>query len=460
MFETIKNAFKIKEVRKKILLTIMFVIIYRLGCYITVPGLSAITFDESQGNGILGLLNSITGSALSQGTLFSLGISPYINASIIVQLLTVAIPALERMSKEGDEGKAKINKITRWVTLVLAIVSAVGVVLSLESSNANYINYNFLGGEGVFADLYEGGLPAFLRANKWIMYIYIVLILVGGSMLTMWIGERITEYGISNGISMLIFVGIVATAVQQLFVSFSGVAEQPLNLVSIAVFLVTLVLVFMFIVWVDGAERKIKVQYAKQVKGNKMYGGQSTFIPIKVNASGVMPLIFAYALMSFPQMLIQTFWSKSAFATWWTTWMTANGNACGIAVYNVVLAVLIFVFAYFYSQIQFNPIEISKNIQNNGGFVTGIRPGRETSEYLARVVRRITLWGAVFLTIINLIPSVLFSLLPKVLNIPWNPTLVSSLSATGMLIVVSVALEFHKALENQILMRHYKGFLK
>lgn len=461
MFETIKNAFKIKEVRKKILLTIMFVIIYRLGCCITVPGLSAIEFSESQGAGILGLLNSITGSALSQGTLFSLGISPYINASIIVQLLTVAIPALERMSKEGEEGKAKINKITRWVTLVLAIVSAVGVVLSLDASNENYLNYEFLGGEGVFADvLGTGGLPAFLRANKWIMYIYVVLILVGGSMLTMWIGERITEYGISNGISMLIFVGIIATAMQQLVISFGAVGEEPLNLVSIALFLVTLVLVFMFIVWVDGAERKIKVQYAKQVKGNKMYGGQSTFIPIKVNASGVMPLIFAYALMSFPQMLIQTFWSTSAFADWWTKWMTANGNWCGILVYNVVLAIFIFVFAYFYSQIQFNPIEISKNIQNNGGFVTGIRPGRETSEYLARVVRRITLWGAVFLTIINLIPSVLFSFLPQLLHLPRNTMLVSSLSATGMLIVVSVALEFHKALENQILMRHYKGFLK
>ena len=457
MFETIKNAFKIKEVRKKILFTILFVIIYRLGCSITVPGLSPIEFTSSQGQGILGLLNSITGSALSQGTLFALGITPYINASIIVQLLTVAIPALERMSKEGEEGKRKINIITRWVTLVLAIVSAVGIVLSLASANPKYINYEFLGGKGVLPGLHENGLPGFLEAHKWIMYTYIIVILVGGSMLTMWIGERITEYGISNGISMLIFVGIIATAAQQLYVSFAGVKEEPLNLVSIAVFLVTLVLVFMFIVWVDGAERKIKVQYAKQVKGNKMYGGQSTFIPIKVNASGVMPLIFAYALVSFPQMLIQTFWPNF---TWWTKWMTANGNWCGILVYNVVLAILIFVFAYFYSQIQFNPAEISKNIQNNGGFVTGIRPGRETSEYLARVVRRITLWGAVFLTIINLIPSILFSLLPRVLNIPWNPTLVSSLSATGMLIVVSVALEFHKALENQILMRHYKGFLK
>ncbi len=457
MWETIRNAFKIKDVRNKILWTIFFVVLYRLGCYITVPGLNAI---EVSGDGVLGLLDSITGSALSQGTLFSLGISPYINASIIVQLLTIAIPALERMSKEGEEGREKINKITRWVTLALAIISAVGVVLTLSNSG-DYINYNWLGGADILDEIYEGGLPAFLKANKWIMYIYITIVLVGGSMLTMWIGERITEHGISNGISMLIFVGIVATAAQQLGESFINVFNgQPEYLVSIGLFLVTLILVFAFIVWVDGAERKIKVQYAKQVKGNKMYGGQSTFIPIKVNASGVMPLIFAYALMSFVPMLIASFWQDTAFGNWWTTWMTANGNGVGIAVYNVVLAILIFVFAYFYSQIQFNPVDIAKNIQSNGGFVMGIRPGRETSEYLAKVVSRITLWGAIFLTIINLIPSVLFTLLPQLLGVTLNTKLVGSMSATGMLIVVSVALEFHKSLENQILMRHYKGFLK
>lgn len=457
MWETIRNAFKIKDVRRKILWTILFVVIYRLGCYITVPGLNSIEVDA---DGILGLLDSITGSALSQGTLFSLGISPYINASIIVQLLTIAIPALERMSKEGEEGREKINAITRWVTLGLAIISAVGVVLTLSNSG-DYINYEWLGGAGVFADLYEGGLPAFFQANKWIMYVYLTIVLVGGSMLTMWIGERITENGISNGISMLIFVGIVATAAQQLGESFINVFNGQVEyLISIGLFLVTLILVFAFIVWVDGAERKIKVQYAKQVKGNKMYGGQSTFIPIKVNASGVMPLIFAYALMSFIPMLIASFWEGTAFGNWWTTWMTANGNGVGIAVYNVVLAILIFVFAYFYSQIQFNPVDIAKNIQSNGGFVMGIRPGRETSEYLAKVVSRITLWGAIFLTIINLVPSVLFTLLPQLLGVTLNTKLVGSMSATGMLIVVSVALEFHKALENQILMRHYKGFLK
>ena len=463
MFETIRNAFKIKDVRRKILFTVLFILIYRLGCYITVPGLMPLGSEWSAENatGILGLLDSITGSALSQGTLFSLGISPYINASIIVQLLTVAIPALERMSKEGDEGREKINKITRWVTLVLSIISAAGIVITLGNSGS-YINYNWLGGEGI--TIGGVGLPTFLQQNKWIMYTYIVIVLVGGSMLTMWIGERITEHGISNGISLLIFVGIIATASHEIGSCITNAiagTEIANNIISVSVFLVTVILVFMFIVWVDGAERKIKVQYAKQVKGNKMYGGQSTFIPIKVNASGVMPLIFAYALMSFVPMIASTFASGSKFETWWTTYMTANGGHwVGITVYNVVLAIFIFVFAYFYSKIQFNPDEISKNIQGNGGFVMGIRPGRETADYLRKIVDRITLWGAVFLTIINLVPSVLFQLLPQILGISLNTRLVSSLSATGMLIVVSVALEFNKALENQILMRHYKGFLK
>ena len=455
MFETIRNAFKIKEVRRKILMTILFVVLFRIGCYITVPGLGDISSTlESNSGDIFSLLNSITGSALSQGTLFSLGISPYINASIIVQLLTVAIPALERMSKEGEEGREKINKITRWVTLVLAIVSAVGVFLSLRGTEG-YINYAWLGGEGT-------SFYAFFQSTggQWVMGIYIVIMLVGGSMLCMWIGERITEYGVSNGISMIIFVGIIATAAQQLVKVIGGAIQGTTSNWYIAlIFIVGLVLVFGFIVWVDGAERKIKVQYAKQVKGNKMYGGQSTFIPIKVNASGVMPLIFAYALMSFPTMLIQTFWSSSNFATWWATYMTASGGHwVGTLVYNVILAILIFVFAYFYSQIQFNPVEISRNIQNNGGFVTGIRPGRETAEYLAKVVSRITLWGAVFLAIIAFVPSILFSI-PGWAGLGNDTQLVSSMSATGMLIVVSVALEFNKALENQILMRHYKGLL-
>lgn len=449
MFETIRNAFKIKEVRNKIFMTILFIILFRLGCFITVPGLNNITSQLSSDNmDIFGILNSITGSALSQGTLFSLGISPYINASIIVQLLAVAIPALERMSKEGEEGKKKMDKITRWVTLALAIISAVGVYLTFSNNGElSYVNYSWLGGQ--YADFFSN-----TAGGKWIMGIYIVAMLVGGSMLCMWIGERITEYGVSNGISLLIFVGIISTAAQEM-----GNTLMGGHWVEALIFVIELVLVFGFIVWVDGAERKIKVQYAKQVKGNKMYGGQSTFIPIKVNASGVMPLIFAYAIMSFPQMLITTFWSETRFADVFNDWFTAStGHIGGTIIYNVILAILIFVFAYFYSQIQFNPVEISRNIQNNGGFVTGIRPGRETAEYLAKVVSRITLWGAVFLAIIAFVPSILFSI-PGWAGLTMVSRLVSSFSTTGMLICVSVALEFNKALENQILMRHYKGLL-
>ena len=452
MFETIRNAFKIKDVRKKIFMTLLFVVIYRLGCFITVPGLQPVGLSSS--SDIFGLLNSITGSALSQGTLFSLGISPYINASIIVQLLTVAIPALERLSKEGEEGKKKINVITRWMTLGLALVSAIGVFLSLRNqygadSATPYLNTAWLSQDANIVAFFES------TAGQWVMGIYIVTMLVGGSMLTMWLGERITEYGVSNGISMIIFVGIISTAAQALFTAF-GTGEWLQGVI----FLVELVIIFGFIVWVDGAERKIKVQYAKQVKGNKMYGGQSTFIPIKVNASGVMPLIFAYALMSFPTMIIQTFWANSNFATWWANWMTAStGHVGGTIIYNVVLAILIFVFAYFYSQIQFNPMEISRNIQSNGGFVTGIRPGRETADYLSKVVSRITLWGAVFLAIVAFVPSVLFSVLGWLEVVPLDSQLVGSFSATGMMICVSVALEFNKSLENQILMRHYKGLL-
>lgn len=442
MFETIRNAFKIKEVRSKILYTLLFVLLFRVGCFIQIPGINTAHLAEHFAESSMtmsSILNAITGNALQNGTLFALGISPYINSSIIMQLLTVAIPRLERLSKEGEEGKKKINVITRWLTLALAIVSALGIVFAL-------------GGNQAFDTAWLGtmnGVDKFFANNIWIMYVYVIAILVAGSMLCMWIGERITEYGISNGISMIIFVGILSTAASAIFTAIGGG-----NWVQLAIFLVSVILIFAFIVWVDGAERKLRVQYAKQVKGNKMYGGQSTFIPVKVNASGVMPIIFASSIATFPTMIIQTFAADGKFAQWWNQWM-----ATGTVVYQVVMAVLILAFAYFYSQIQFNPIEISKNIQQNGGFIPGIRPGRETSEYLHKVISRITLWGAVFLAIIALVPSILF-MIPGWLGMGTDTQLISSMSTTGMLIIVSVTLEFHKALENQIMMRHYKGFLK
>jgi len=450
MFETFKNAFKVKEVRNKILMTILFVFIYRLGCFIPVPGINMDVISLGEGT-LMSVMNAITGSALSQGTLFAVGISPYINASIIMQLLAYAIPALERMSKEGEEGKKKIEKITRYVTLGLAIVNAIAVMVTFDNastSTAQFIDVNMIGANII--------LP------KWVVFTFSTIILVAGSMLTMWIGERITEYGVSNGISMLIFVGILSTAGSSMLSVFGNVADYGWasgggwELIG---FMFVVIFIFAFIVWVDGAERRVKIQYAKQVKGNKMYGGQSTYIPVRVNASGVLPLIFAFAILSFPSMLFQTFWPNTDFANWWLTYMTSTSTGSpndwvGTLVYTVFLALFIFGFSYFYSQISFNPVEISKNLQQNGGFIPGIRPGRETSEYLRRVVSRITLWGAAFLAIIALVPSLIFGIVTS------NSALLNAFSSTGMLIVVSVALEFDKSLENQIMMRHYKGFLK
>lgn len=445
MFETFKNSFKVREIRNKILLTILFVIIYRLGCFIPVPGLDMSSISLGDNFSLYSIMNAISGSALSQGTLFAIGISPYINASIIMQLLTIAIPALERMSKDGDEGKAKIEKITRYATVVLAAVNALGVLLTFRS-------------EGILD-------TAMLGANfvlpEWVVFVYTMIILMAGSMLCMWIGERITEFGVSNGISILIFVGILSTAGTGILGSVKniiefGFAPSGFELVG---FVAVALIIFAFITWVDGGERRIKVQYAKQIKGNKVYGGQATVIPVRINASGVLPLIFAFAIMSFPSMLLQTFWPASDLTAWWATYMTstATGSAndwVGTLVYTVLLSVFIFVFAYFYSQVQFNPIDISKNLQQSGGFIPGIRPGRETSEYLQKVVSRITLWGAVFLAILALIPSLIFGLVTS------DSGLLNAFSSTGMLIIVSVALEFDKSLENQIMMRHYKGFLK
>lgn len=442
MIETIKNAFKIKEIRRKIFMTFLLILIYRLGCFIPVPGISASVFESAvQGNNFFSIMSAITGGALSQGTLLAIGISPYINASIIMQLLTVAIPALERLSKEGEEGKSKINKITRWVTLVIAIINAVGILFAFNT-------------EGLFNTTMFG---AGLVLPTWVLFVFVTIIFVAGSMLTMWLGERITEYGISNGISILIFVGILASSGQAIvgnissMITYGFVEGGGWNLM---LFILILLVVFAFIVFVDGAERKVRVQYAKQVKGNKMYGGQSTHIPIKVNGGGVLPLIFAFSLMSLPQMIFSFFGSESGIYVWWTRNMTTEGGTWwGTTIYLVSMTVLIFVFAFFYSQIQFNPMEISKNIQQNGGFLPGIRPGRETSDYLAKTILRITFWGALFLAIMALIPSTVFQLV-------GNSSLTNAYSATGMLIVVSVALEFDKSLQNQIMMRHYKGFLR
>ena len=430
MIETLKNAFGNKDIRKKIILTLLLLLLFRVGCYIPVPGLTRDAFSNAVGgNDFLTLMSGITGSALANGTLFALGIGPYINASIIMQLLTVGIPALERLSKQGEEGRKKITNITRIVTIILAVVQSIGIIVMFgQTSDAVNTSYFF--------------------NSMWVAGIFMTIVYTAGACLVMWIGERITEYGVGNGISMIIFIGILSTAGTSLVEKFIEVFQgQVGELWNIALFVFLVLVIFFLIVFVDLAERRIPVQYAKQVRGTKMYGGQSSVIPMKITGSGVMPLIFAYAIVSFPSMIMSLVPSWSDELAWWN-----NNFANGTVWYILVLCVLIFVFAFFYAQIQFNPEDVSRSIQQNGGFIQGIRPGKPTAEYLSRINKRITLFGAIFLTLVAFVPSIAFS---------WaGQDLVNVFSTTGILIVVSVALEFDKQLQSQIMMKNYKGFLK
>ena len=430
MIETLKNAFGNKDIRKKIILTLLLLLLFRVGCYIPVPGLTRDAFSNAVGgNDFLTLMSGITGSALANGTLFELCIGPYINASIIMQLLTVGIPALERLSKQGEEGRKKITNITRIVTIILAVVQSIGIIVMFgQTSDAVNTSYFF--------------------NSMWVAGIFMTIVYTAGACLVMWIGERITEYGVGNGISMIIFIGILSTAGTSLVEKFIEVFRgQVGELWNIALFVFLVLVIFFLIVFVDLAERRIPVQYAKQVRGTKMYGGQSSVIPMKITGSGVMPLIFAYAIVSFPSMIMSLVPSWSDELTWWN-----NNFANGTVWYILVLCVLIFVFAFFYAQIQFNPEDVSRSIQQNGGFIQGIRPGKPTAEYLSRINKRITLFGAIFLTLVAFVPSIAFS---------WaGQDLVNVFSTTGILIVVSVALEFDKQLQSQIMMKNYKGFLK
>ena len=446
MFETLKNAFKVKEIRKKLIITLLLLLVYRLGCYIPVPGLATNVFSEAvTGNNFLTLMNSVTGGALANGTLFALGIGPYINSSIIVQLLCVGIPALERLTKQGEEGKKKIAAITRWLTLALAIIQAVGVVIAFGSTITD-------------TDTSTNGIStqviALFGGQQWLVYIYMIILYSAGAMLTMWLGERITEYGVGNGISLIIFLGIISTAGMTLFIEpiQQAVAGTfaPSQIISIVLFIIIAIAIFAAIVTVDLAERRVPVQYAKQVKGRKMYGGQSTVIPIKISGSGVMPLIFAFAIISLPDLIMGLFWD--GYSTSWYAQNISNGQGPWGWVYILVLCLLIFAFSFFYAQIQFNPEDISKSIQQNGGFIPGIRPGRPTADYLKKISNRITLFGAIFLSLVAFVPSFAFSFA--------GSQYVNVFSTTGILIVVSVALEFDKQLQSQLMMKNYKGFLK
>ena len=448
MFETLKNAFKSKEIRVKIWFTLALILVYRIGCYIPVPTFDVVALTNAftaQNSDFLGLLNILSGNSMQNATLFALGVLPFINSSIIMQLLTLVIPALERMSKEGDEGRQKLTQITRIVAIVLAIVQAIGIVVGFKSTIRAIFPFETAG-------------------NAILTMAITIVLLVAGSIMVMWLSERITEYGIGNGTSIIIFIGILATAGTTMANSFKMVGDNWTYIWNILGFILLVVAVFVFIVFMDGAERRVPVQYSKQIKGNKMYGGQSTYIPIRIGGSGVMPIIFASSLLMFPQMILQLFFTETpsvepglSVADWYAKYMGS-----GTAVYYILLAILILGFSYFYAQIQFNPEDVARNIQQYGGFIPGIRAGKPTSDFLKKVNNRVTLFGAVFLMLIALVPTFLFQAV-AIGDGSWgSPALpfANSFSATGLLIVVSVALEINKQLESQIMMKHYKGFLK
>lgn len=433
MLQILRNAWKIIDLRKKLLYTLLIVFIFRLGSAIPVPFLdmsNLAAFAESlnaEGN-LLGFMNMLTGDSFSKATLFALSIQPYINASIIVQLLAVAIPALQRWSKdEGEEGRRKINKLNRIVTLVLALMMAIGYYFTLKSGGI--VKYTGNGFEG------------------WFTAVAIVLAFVAGSSIIVWLGELINKKGIGNGISIILFAGIVSqlpAAATDLWRNF--IKEGILNKILVPAIIVLAVVVVGFIVLMSDAERRIPVQYAKRVVGRKQYGGQSSYMPIKVNMSGVMPIIFASSIVSLPGIIISFFQIESDF---WSKFLSIfNYNT---ALYAVVYFIFIIIFNYFYVSIQYNPIEMANNLKRNNGAIPGYRAGKPTSDYIMKVLSKIILIGALFLGFIAVFPIVLGWVMPN-MNI--------ALGGTTVLIVVGVALETTKTLESQMMMRHYKGFLE
>jgi preprotein translocase subunit SecY len=438
LFKTIKNALKTPEVRKRLLYTLVLILVFRLGCFITVPGVDTFALNEAMGstNGIGGLINIISGGAFSRFSIFAMTISPYITASIVIQLLAMVIPALERLAKEGgEEGRQKMNRYTKYLTIVLAIVEGLGIYLSYQSS-------------GIFIN------PGFLTGFM------VVLSLVAGTALLMWLGEQITNKGIGNGISIIIFIGIVsslpsvATTLWNLMFGTGAFSTTGL-LISLGIIIGAIVLVA-GVVFVQTAERRVPVQYAKKVVGRKMVGAQNTHIPLKLAMAGVMPVIFASSFMTFPAMILQIFIKDIETATgFWAgvfkfSIATSSSNVpVGYSIANAIVYLLLIVgFTFFYTYATFNPAEVSNNIKKNGGFIPGIRAGKPTTDYLSSVIAKITWFGGLFLSLIAILPMLIRF---TGLNVAFG--------GTSILIVVGVALETVQQLESLLMMRHYKGFL-
>lgn len=439
MFKTIKNALKTPDIRKRLLYTLILIVIFRLGCYITAPGVDVFalsTYMESASNGMAGLIDMISGGAFTRFSVFAMSISPYITASIVIQLLTLVIPALERIAKEGgEEGKNKINKYTKLLTIVLALIEGLGLYLSYKSA-------------GIFVG--EGFLTGFT----------VVISLMAGTGLLMWLGEQITSKGIGNGISMIIFAGIVSglpgtiTTIWNLIFG-TGVFNTKGLLITLGIIIGAIFLVA-GVVFVQEAERRIPVQYAKKVVGRKMVGAQNTHIPLKLAMAGVMPIIFASSFMTFPAMIIQLFVPNIQEQTgFWSVIYNATSTSANIPVgYTIanalVYLLLILGFTFFYTYVTFNPAEVSNNIKKNGGFIPGIRAGKPTTEYLQAVMSKLLWFGGLFLAIIAVLPMLT----------RFIPNIDLTFGGTSILIVVGVALETIQQLESYLVMRHYKGFLE
>ena len=431
MIQTIRKAWGVPELRKKIVFTLMILLVYRIGNAIPVPYVNTDVLSaylQSMGTTILGLYDVMSGGAFSMATVFAMGIQPYINSSIIIQLLTVAIPALERMSRDGgEEGKRKLKSITRYATVAIAVLQALGYYFLMRNNTT-----------AGFAILTDTGVWAAL---------VIMVSFVAGSSFLMWLGEQCNEFGVGNGISMILFAGIISRVPAMVSSLYSSIVSGTMHLAWTILIVVGILLLVVLIVFVSDAERRIPVQYAKRQVGRRMYGGQSSSLPMKVNMSGVLPIIFAQSIASLPA-TIAAFLPAPAEGTFWYALLQAIDTQS--VLYMIVYFLMIIGFSYFYATIQFNPIEIANNLKRNGGFIPGFRPGKPTSDFIAKVLNKITLFGAIYLGIVAIVPLIAGKVLPVNVGI----------GGTSVIIVVGVALETVQALESQMLMRQYKGFLE
>ncbi|CAA7600161.1 Protein translocase subunit SecY [Acididesulfobacillus acetoxydans] len=427
ILDSLQNAWKVADLRKKVGFTLLMFLIYRIGAHIPIPFVDHALLKKMIGSGsVFDFLDTISGGSFKNMTVFALNIMPYVTASIILQLLTVVIPALERLSKEGDYGRKKITQYTRYGTVILGFVQGFGLTLGIRSALL---------------------IPS--EAWRWPTYLMVAIVLTAGTVFLMWLGEAITEKGIGNGISLIIFAGIVSRVPNGLKSLYSLALVGEVSIFSIVGLVIIAALVIAGVIYIQEGQRKINVQYAKRVVGRRVYGGQSSHIPLKVNQAGVIPIIFGISLLAFPQ-TIATWVPNSGFALFVNQWFSMNGSLTSIP-YLILYGILILFFTFFYTAVTFNPVDVADNLKKYGGFIPGLRPGRPTSDYISKVLNRITLVGGLFLAVIAVLPSLVIGL-TGLKNIYFG--------GTSLLIVVGVALDTMKQLESQLMMRNYQGFMK